>query len=125
MYWRYDLPTELTADLKRKAELNETCTITINLIELLGMVVTAWVMLYLAGDTPERDGDRVLNSGDNTAAVSWVSRCGGAREKCAGLLIPILGQGRWCHFAMHIPGVQNTLANGKSQWPRKIAGRKS
>ena len=33
VYWRYDSPTELTAELKRKAELNETCTITINLLE--------------------------------------------------------------------------------------------
>ena len=85
MYWRYDLPTELTAELKRKAELNETRTITINLLDFLGMVVTAWVTLELVGDTPERDGDPVLMRGDNTAAVSWVSRCGGAREKCAGL----------------------------------------
>ena len=26
--WRYDLPTELTAELKRKTHLQETCTIT-------------------------------------------------------------------------------------------------
>ena len=35
VFWRYDSPTELTAELKRKAELQETCTITINLLELL------------------------------------------------------------------------------------------
>ena len=44
VYWRYDLPEELTAELKRKAELSESCTVTINLLELLGMVVTAWVI---------------------------------------------------------------------------------
>ena len=45
MYWRYDLPPELTQELNQKAERRETRTITINLLELLGMVVTAWVML--------------------------------------------------------------------------------
>ena len=30
MYWRYDLPPELTQDLIQKAERRETCTITIN-----------------------------------------------------------------------------------------------
>lgn len=29
IYWRYDLPRELTAELKRKAALRETCSITI------------------------------------------------------------------------------------------------
>ena len=41
VYWRYDLPEELTAELKPKAELRETCTVTINLLQLLGMVATA------------------------------------------------------------------------------------
>ena len=41
VFWRYGLPPSLTAQLKRKAERRETCTITINLLELLGMVVTA------------------------------------------------------------------------------------
>ena len=41
VYWRYDVPEELTAELKPKAELRETCTVTINLLQLLGMVATA------------------------------------------------------------------------------------
>ena len=60
VYWRYDLPEGLTAELKRKAERRDTCTVTINLIELPGMVVTAWVMLELVGDMPAFEGDPVL-----------------------------------------------------------------
>ena len=60
VYRQYELPEELTAELKRKAELHETCTVTINLLELLGMVVTAWVMLELVGDMPAFEGDPVL-----------------------------------------------------------------
>ena len=69
-YWRYDLPPGLTHELKRKAERREKCTITINFLALLGMVVTAWVMLELAADTPESVGDPVVMRGDNVAAVT-------------------------------------------------------
>ena len=34
IYWRYDLPHELTQELQEKAERRETCTIVINLLEL-------------------------------------------------------------------------------------------
>ena len=40
------------AELKRKAELRETCAVTINLLELVGMVVTAWGMLGLGWEGP-------------------------------------------------------------------------
>ena len=48
---RYGLSPAQTADTKRKAERRETCTIATNLLELLGMVVTAWVLLDLTGDS--------------------------------------------------------------------------
>ena len=56
VFWRYNLPTGLTAELERKANLQETCTIAINLLEVLGMIVTAWVMLELVGDRPDVTG---------------------------------------------------------------------
>ena len=68
------MPLELTTERKRKA-FGETCIITINLLELLRMVVTAWVMLELVGDRPDAAGDPILMRGDNMAAVSWISRC--------------------------------------------------
>ena len=92
--WKYGLPKELTAELKRKADRRKTCStcstcstystcssITINLLELLAMVMTTWVMLELVGDRVDEKGDPILARGDNTAAVSWNSRCGGAKDK--------------------------------------------
>ena len=84
MSWRYDLPAALIAEHMRKAELRETCTITINLLVVLGMVFTAWVMLELVGNHPSGEEDLVLMRGDNVAAVTWVVKCGRAREKRAG-----------------------------------------
>ena len=128
MYWRYDLPPELTQELKQKAERRETCTITINLLDILGMVGTAWVMLESRGDTPEAVGDPIAMLGDNVAAVTWVNRCGGATDKRVCLLMKMLGRleidGGWNHDVKHISGVQNNLADGISRWPRtEIAER--
>ena len=76
------------------------------------MVVTAWVMLELVGDSPESVGDPIALRGDNVAAVSWVNKCGGAKDKRACLLIRMLGRleikGGWSHVAKHIPGVKTT-----------------
>ncbi|MEP4805765.1 MAG: hypothetical protein ABJZ69_15255 [Hyphomicrobiales bacterium] len=78
MYWQHDLPTALTVELNRNAEPHEACTTTINLIELLGTVVTAWVMmLRLRSDTPGCAGEPAFDSrGLNTAAALWVVRFG-------------------------------------------------
>ncbi|CAB1116852.1 unnamed protein product [Ectocarpus sp. CCAP 1310/34] len=58
--------------------------------------------------------------GDNVSAVSWVNRCGGSRDRRAGLLMRLLGrmeiENGWCHVAKHIPGRENTLADGISRW---------
>ena len=40
-FWGYDLPTGLTVELEINNNLQGTCTITINLLELLGMIVIA------------------------------------------------------------------------------------
>ena len=69
------------------------------MLELVGMVLTAWFMHELVGDRPESKGDQILMRGDNFAAVTWASRCGEARDKRAGLMMRMLGrleiQGGW------------------------------
>ena len=116
IYWRYDLSLALAAELKRKAERRETYSVTINFLGLVGMVLTAWVMHELVGDRPESKGDPILMHGDNFAVVTWAKRCGGARDKRAGLMMRMLGrleiQGGCRYEAKHIPGVQNTIADG-------------
>ena len=73
----------MTQELKRKAERRETCTITINSLELLEMVVTAWVILDLTGDMPELVGDPIVMHVANVVAVTWVNHGGEARNKRA------------------------------------------
>ena len=70
VYWRYDLPKELTAELQRKDELRKTCTVATNLLRIVGMVVTAWVMLELVGDRPAFEENPVIMRADNVTAVS-------------------------------------------------------
>lgn len=65
-------------------------------------------------------------TGDNMSAASSVNRCGGSRDRCAGLLMRLLGrmeiENGWCHAVKHIPGQENTLADGISKWkPEEVA----
>ena len=113
---------ELTAEQKRKADRRETCSITINLLELLGMVVTAWVMLELVGDGADVMSDPLLMRGDNTAAVSLFSRCGGGgtnKHAYSQEYSDVLK-----HSAKHIPRVRNTLADSIFRRPRVILADK-
>ena len=36
VFWRYDLPKELTAELERKTDGKEACTGTTNLLRVIG-----------------------------------------------------------------------------------------
>lgn len=69
-----------------------TYTITINPFELLGMVVTVWVVIEFVGHRPDAAGDPILTRSENIAAVPWVSRYGGARDTRACLLMRFLGR---------------------------------
>ena len=100
------------------------------LVRVFGRVVTAWVVLELVGDRADANGDLILLRGDNTAAVSWISRYGGVRDNRACLLVRRLRrleikEGR-SHNETRIPSVRNTLfiADGVSRWPRVILADK-
>ena len=66
----------LSAESKRKADLRDSCTVTINQIARLEMVMTAWVILGLAGDWAAYEGGPVLMRGNKVSTMSWVSRWG-------------------------------------------------
>ena len=90
------------------------------------MMMSAYVMQITEYDRPEYAGDTVLLRRDNVSAVSWLNRCGGARDKRAALVMRIMGRleitSGWSHKAKHIPGVLNVLADGISRWqPNQIA----
>ena len=89
-------------------------------------MMSAFVMQITENDRLEYAGDTVLLRGDNVSAVSWLNRCGGARDKRAALVMRIMGRleitSGWSHKAKHIPGVLNVLADGISRWqPDQIA----
>ena len=65
--------------------------------------------------------------GDNMSAVQWVSKCSGGREPRSGALMRLLGclevGSRWWFDALHVAGVENTIADGTSRWePEDIDG---
>ena len=50
-------------------------SLSINVLELFGMVWTSCVMIAIRQDLPSRDGEAMLMRGDNSSAVEWVLNC--------------------------------------------------
>ena len=106
--------------LRQKVEARDD--LSINVLELLGMVVTAWAFIVLGANEPQHARDTILMRGDNMPAVHWVNHCRGGIESRSGPLMRILGclemgSGR-CFQVKHVKGAANTLANGISRWNR-------
>ena len=118
-FWRYTIDTRLSSETKR----SKNCEIMINLLELCGMIITAFVAQILLADRPTTEGESIMMRGDNVSAVSWVNPRGGSRDRRAGILMRMLGrmeiESGWCQVAKHIPGVENRLADGISTWPEE------
>lgn len=78
--------------------------ISLLLVEVLGMVLTAFVMSNVVGDDSPQEGDVAVMSGDNNSAVSSANMCGGTRDRRAAALISNLGTFRsgWCFPVHHI-----------------------
>ena len=126
VYWRYSLAEALTLELKKKSVTKQAGSVTVNLLESIGMMMSAVVLQMTENDRPEYAGDTVILRGDNVSQVSWLNRCGGVRDKRAALVMRIMGRveitSGWSHKAKHIPGVLNVLADGISRWqPDQIA----
>ena len=88
VYWRYDLDTAEQSRFcgSSKAVAGEN-DIPINVLELLGMVVSAWALVSPYAERPSATGDYVLLRGDNEAAAAWVRRCRGGKEPRSGALM--------------------------------------
>lgn len=56
---------------------DEGPTVSIKVLELLGILVVARVMYFLQREWPVEDDDPVLLRGDNLSAVTWVNKWGG------------------------------------------------
>ena len=55
-------------------------SLSINVLELFGMVWTAYVMIVVRNDLPRREGETVLIREDNSSAVQWVLNCKGCKD---------------------------------------------
>ena len=119
--WRFDLPEEMQ---KRTVEGGRAVAdlICIKLLEVMAMVMTAYVIITMKRERPRRRGEAVLTRADNGAAVTWVRRRGGGGEKQArvGALMRIMGameaKGGWCLQARHVRVVDNRMADGLTRW---------
>ena len=122
VYQRYDLNPVLSRLLKNQTVTKGEDAIKINLLELGGMVMTAYVTQVILHDRSDMQGNSVLLRGENVAAVSWINRCGGSHNRRASLAMRLPGRleitSGWNHDAKYIPGVQNVVANGISRWPK-------
>ena len=121
VYWRYDLTKDEQARFCGSSQAVKGMNdISINVLELLGMVISAWVLVVLCEDLPAQAGDCVLLRGDNEAAVQWVRRCRGGKEPRSGALMRFLGvlemSSGWNFDALHVSGVLNDVADGISRW---------
>ena len=121
-WWRYDLSHEEQSRADIVAACAKHNKLSINLLELLAMVVTAYVMVAVKGDRPAVHGEPVLMRGDSMSAVTWVNRCGGTRNPRAAFIMRWLGvlemEAGWCLESAHIAGATNVLADGITRWNR-------
>ena len=117
-WWRIDFMEDIRARLRKRVGSRDE--LSMNVFELLGMVVTAWALTVHAWARPEYPGQSILMRGDTISAVHWVNKCRGAREPRSGALMRMLGclemRNEWRFRAKHIKGVENTLADGISRW---------
>ena len=125
-WWRIDFDPDVRMRLRTRVLSRDD--LSMNVFELLAMVVTAWALTVHAGACPEFPGQSILMRGDNMSAVHWVNKCRGAKEPRSGALMRMMGalemRNGWQFRAKHIKGVTNTLADGISRWDRAdIAGK--
>lgn len=77
----------------RERPLFEDGVYATNILELLGMVLIAYFMAILWGDTPVAACNRVLDllMGGTNSGVNWIKLCRGRGEPRSGALMRLLG----------------------------------
>lgn len=125
VFYRMNLPEEVVRRTLKHNSSAEGDFISINLLEVVAAVLTAFVMIKLRGDRPKREGEAVLIRADNSATVTWIGRCKGGTKGMArvGAVMRMMGaleiEGGFCFQAKHIPGKENKLADGITRWPEE------
>ena len=65
--------------------------VSINVLELLGMVVGAQVLITQQQFAPQEMGDCIQMRGDNKPSVAWIQRWRGGKEPRSGAIMRMLG----------------------------------
>lgn len=125
VWWHSELYADVSERLRTTVEsLND---LSINVLELLGMVVTACTFITQSNILPCYARDTILMPGEKTPAVQGVSKRRGVKEPRSGTLTPLLGcpevGSGWWFDALHVAGVENTIPDDRSRWePEAIDG---
>ena len=118
VWWRFEFSQDVRERFRQQAEVRDD--LSINTLELLAMVVGAWVFTVQSGMRPAYARNSIRMMGDNSSSVAWVNKGRGGREPRSGALMRMLGclemGSGWCFEAAHVKGVDNTIADGISRW---------
>ena len=71
-WWRIDFTEDIRTRLRKRVCSRDD--LSMNVFELLGMVVTAWAITVHAGVRSEYPGQSILMRRDNMSAVHWVKQ---------------------------------------------------
>ena len=126
VWWRFDFSPEVRERFRQQAQGRDD--LSINMLELLAMVVGAWVFIVQSEMRLEYARNSIRMMGDNSSSVAWVNKCRGGSEPRSGAIMRMLGclemGSGWCFEAAHVRGVDNTIADGISRWePATIDAR--
>ena len=72
VYWRFNLTEEEKTRSVRSRRREHVNRLSINVLVLLGMVMTAFVVIVIMKDRARRVGEPALTRGDSSSAVQWV-----------------------------------------------------
>ena len=92
VYWRYDLTAQEQSRLCGSSKsVRGVDDLPVNVLERLGMVKSAFVVVSSCADRPSATGDCALLRGDDEAPVRWGRRCQWGLEPRYGALMRLLG----------------------------------
>ena len=110
-WWGVDFDEDVRNRLHQKVE--ERDDLSINVLESMAMVVTAWTFIVLGASTPQHAQEPILMRGDSMSAVHWVNHCRGGKAPRSGTLMHIMGcletGSGWCFQAKRGKGLTDHL----------------
>ena len=91
-YWRYHLSEEALRGSRKHLKLQDSTSL--NALELLGMVMSEYILVVVCSKRPVEDMNCVLLQGDNEAEEHCVRHSRRGKEHRSGPLMCLSGSGR-------------------------------